>query len=291
MATADHADVPFVQALKYGKGRIDGPPLWIVWHTMQEHELGDTAERVARYFATLSDGRTVSAHYCVDNNSIIQCVRLADRAWTVGNSPGNNRGINVELAGFASQTPAQWADPYSEAMLSIACRIVSRDMAEYKIPNRWCTVDDLWSYRGGHTTHNDLRLAFGGTTHTDPGSGFPRQHILDLIKTGGVDVMTSEEHSWLAYTTWRLNYLAQLDEFGEVPGLGEETYPLSKAIKSIDTGVDTLLLRPPAEFTDEQLDVLATAIAEKLQPTLEAAADAGAETAIRRVLGSLDGLA
>lgn len=189
----DHPDVPFVQAKKFGVGRPDGPPLWIVWHTMEEEELPDTAERVARYFATLSDGRTVSSHYCVDADSIIQCVRLRDVAYTVGNRPGNYRGINVELAGRAAQTAAQWADTYSQAMLRRACTIVARDMRRYAIPNRWCTVENLRALRPGHTTHNDLRLAFGGTTHTDPGAGFPRQQVLALVAGGEDDDMFSDE--------------------------------------------------------------------------------------------------
>jgi hypothetical protein len=54
-------------------------------------------------------------------------------------------------------------------------------MRRFNIPNRWCTVDDLKARRAGHTTHNDLRLAFGGTTHTDPGAGFPRDHVIEIV--------------------------------------------------------------------------------------------------------------
>ena len=30
----DHPELNFVQASGYTKGRPDGPPLWIVWHSM-----------------------------------------------------------------------------------------------------------------------------------------------------------------------------------------------------------------------------------------------------------------
>mgnify|MGYP003454440245 CR=1 FL=1 len=189
----DHADIPFLQAEHYAKGRPDGPPLWIVWHTMEEDELADTAERVATFFAYNTGTRTVSAHYCADVDSIVQCVRLGDVAYTVGNRPGNYRGINIELAGRASQTAVQWADAYSQAMLKRMCVIVARDMARYSIPNRWCTVADLQARRPGHTTHNDLRVAFGGTTHTDPGTGFPRSQVLALVAGGQEDDVTPEE--------------------------------------------------------------------------------------------------
>jgi len=257
----DHADVPFVQALKYGEGRPDGPPIWIVWHTMEEHELGDTAERVANYFRTLPDGRTVSSHYCHDNNSSVQCVRLADRAWTVGNRPGNNRGINIELAGFASQRAEGWADAYSQAMLRRACAIAKRDMARFKIPNRWCSIDDLIARRGGHTTHNDLRLAFNVTTHTDPGASFPRQLVLDLVE--GTDVsLTGAQDDALA-EAWAVS-VALRDGTAVQPAGRDEGGAawLIEQVKGIRSVVDTIAARPTAT-----VDV--PALAAALQPLLK----------------------
>ena len=177
----DHPQLQFVQAAGYTKGRPDGPPLWIVWHDMEASEHSLRAESTAAYFANPTDGRSVSSTYCVDDNSVVQCVRLADSAWTVGNRPGNNRGINWELSGFARQTRAEWLDPFGIAMFARAAPIVAADMLRYNIPNRWCTVDDLLARRPGHTTHNDLRVAFGGTTHTDPGAGFPRDYVLEVV--------------------------------------------------------------------------------------------------------------
>jgi hypothetical protein len=271
MATGDHPDVPFVQAKKYGAGRLDGPPIWIVWHTMEEHEAGDTAERVANYFATLPDGRSVSAHYCCDNNSVVQCVLLADRAWTVGNTPGNNRGINVELAGFAAQSRAQWTDPYSLAMLSIACRIVARDMTEFAIPNRWCTVDDLKARRPGHTTHNDLRLAFGGTTHTDPGPNFPRDIVLDYIATGGTTVSSPVEEYTGGWLPQGIVSLADPIEIPEKASIGYKRNlvdsALAKALGRIEAKVDELLARPSVEVPPiDQAQVDAAVLAAMSNP-------------------------
>lgn len=182
MATSpDHPGLPFVQAKGYTKGRPDGPPLWIVWHDMEASEHSGRAESTALYFANPPDGRSVSSHYVVDNDSVVQCVRLADSAWTVGNRPGNNRGINWELSGFARQTCAEWLDGFGVAMFAQAAPIVAADMLRYGIPNRWCTIDDLIARRPGHTTHNDLRVAFNVTTHTDPGPGFPRDHVLKVV--------------------------------------------------------------------------------------------------------------
>jgi hypothetical protein len=188
----DWPDIPFLQAADYTPGRPDGPPLWIVVHTMEEEELSDTAEAVARYFASGSGDRSVSSHYTVDADSAVQCVRLGDVAWTVGNRAGNYRGINYELAGTASQTAAQWADAYSQSMLRRFAAIARRDMAKFGIPARWCSIDALKSRLPGLTTHNDLRVAFGGTTHTDPGPAFPFAQVLQMI-TGEDDMLTEQQ--------------------------------------------------------------------------------------------------
>jgi hypothetical protein len=205
MATGDHADIPFLQAEKYARGRPDGPPLWIVVHTMQEDELGDRAEAVANYFAFHTGSRSVSSHYTADSNSIVQCVRLADTAWTVGNRPGNNRGINWEFAGRAEQTKAQWADAYSQAMLRLAAPVIRRDMTRYSIPARWCTDADLRDRRPGLTTHAQLGLVFGGTTHWDPGPNFPFDGFLAMIEEDDMGYLawSNEDRDALARDVWR----------------------------------------------------------------------------------------
>ena len=83
----------------------------VVMHTMEIRERPDAAEICARWFATPVS--QVSAHYCVDANSVVQCVREKDIAWHARG--GNTSSVGVELAGFARQTSAEWADRYSTA--------------------------------------------------------------------------------------------------------------------------------------------------------------------------------
>lgn len=177
----DHPELSFVQAKTYAKGRPDGPPLWIVVHDMEASETRTRAENTANYFATLPDGRSVSSHYCVDNDSVVQCVKLADTAYTVGNRPGNYRGINWEFSGFASQTREQWLDQFGVDMFAQAAPYIRADAVKYDIPLVRRTVDELQAKLPGVTSHNDLRLAFGGTTHTDPGPNFPWDYFMDLL--------------------------------------------------------------------------------------------------------------
>src|SRR5574338_775805 len=147
----DHPSLDFVQAKEFGVGRAGESILWIVVHDMEAGESSDRAESTANYFATLPDGRVVSSHYTVDNNSVIQCVALKDTAYTVGNTPGNRRGINWELAGFARQTREEWLDSFGLAMFAQMAPIVRADAAVYNIPLQRRTVYELKAFRPGIT--------------------------------------------------------------------------------------------------------------------------------------------
>lgn len=187
-----------MQCKGYTKGRALGPPLWIVFHDMEASELPNRAESLAQYGATVPDGRQVSWHYAADSDSVVQCVRLADTAWTVGNV-GNQLGINWEFAGFAAQNRDQWLDAYGVAMLDKAIPIMVRDMRTYGIPARWLTDAEVKAKQKGLTTHDQLRRCFGGTTHTDPGKYFPADYVLDLIRQhlNGADGVTPAQEKQL----------------------------------------------------------------------------------------------
>jgi N-acetyl-anhydromuramyl-L-alanine amidase AmpD len=190
----DFPGVPFVQARYYSKGRT-GPLKWIVMHTMEAHETGTTAENTANYFANPGDGRTVSSHLCVDNNSVVQCVLEKDTAYTAGGNPGNPQGFNVEQAGFARQTRADWLDDYSMSMFYVEAPVLQDVALRYGIPFKYVNWEGLRAGQKGFTTHNDCRLAWGGTSHTDPGSNFPWDVFLPIVEGGGG--MTPQQWEWL----------------------------------------------------------------------------------------------
>lgn len=200
----DHPNIPFMQASGYSAGRPDGKPLWIVVHDMEASETLDRALSTARYFATGAGGRNVSSHYCVDGSEdgdgsdpLWQCVDLDDSAWTVGNRPGNMRGINWELAGFASQSGAQWLDPYGRRMFGRMAPVVQSDGDRFGIPLVRRSVAELEARKPGITSHNDLRLAFGVTTHTDPGPNFPWELFIETMR--GNEMPLSDKQAFKQY--------------------------------------------------------------------------------------------
>lgn len=152
----------------------------IVIHTAETPETLTSAEGVANYFATLPASHKVSAHYCIDANSIVQCVELADVAYC---APGaNHDGVHLELSGRASQTREQWLDAFSKKELELAAELVSLLVKRFRIPVVPLGPAELLGGRRGITTHRAVSQAFKRSTHWDPGNGFPMQLFLDRVR-------------------------------------------------------------------------------------------------------------
>jgi N-acetyl-anhydromuramyl-L-alanine amidase AmpD len=172
----------FIQAKNYTPANRTEPygVNVICLHTMETGELKKTAANVAAWFAG-PDAPMASAHFCVDDQEIIQCVHEKDIAW---HAPGANRyGIGIEHAGYAKQTPAEWHDDYSTRMLSLSARLVANICYRYNIPVVHLSVDDLKAGRRGICGHIDCTNAFSnGVGHWDPGPGFPYSEYLDKVR-------------------------------------------------------------------------------------------------------------
>jgi len=171
--------IPFIQAKFYtpvGGRRI----IWLVLHDMQAPNKGGTAAAVANYFATMDVPRSggASAHECIDNGTVIQCVQDGDVAWA---APGaNSLGYHFEMTGYAAQATNEWLDPYGHDMLAIASGRVRAKADEKGIPMVFRRAPDLTAGLPGITTHFECSKAFGGD-HWDPGPGFPIDYFISLV--------------------------------------------------------------------------------------------------------------
>jgi len=150
----------------------------IVIHSMEAPEKGETAENVARFFALPTT--KASAHLCIDNNSIVQCVKDNDIAAA---APGaNTDGVHLELAGFARQTEAEWLDAFGVLLLNNAAEAAGQYSLKYDIPVRRLTNDELRNPESkGIVSHAQVTEVFKKSTHTDPGKGFPWEFFLQRV--------------------------------------------------------------------------------------------------------------
>lgn len=168
----------FMQAVNYRPAlRKPGDVLWLVIHTMEASEASTTAGAVARWFAGKSGpAPRASAHRCFDDDSMVQCVRLEDVAYA---APGANLlGIQYEHAGYARQSAAEWADPFSRRMLERSAMWAACDAKEFGIPIRRIGATELRARQPGFCGHADVSKAFGKSSHYDPGQSFPWDRYL-----------------------------------------------------------------------------------------------------------------
>lgn len=179
--SVDFNHIPFVQAKQFTP--VTGTPRpirFIVMHSMESQEKGETAENVAAYFHTLTI--PASAHYCVDANSIVQCVQCKDVAY--GAPSLNRNGIHIELAGRARQKEAEWLDDYSKAMLELAAELCGKVLCpKFHIPVQWVKAEGLkQAATRGFTSHAEGSKAFHPSGHWDPGPSFPIEHFLERVR-------------------------------------------------------------------------------------------------------------
>jgi N-acetyl-anhydromuramyl-L-alanine amidase AmpD len=159
----------------------------VVFHDMEAPESMTTAENVAYYFKTTPT--KVSSHYCIDADTIVQCVDLEDVAWC---APGaNHNGIHLEHAGYAKQTRAEWLDPYSTAMMQLSAKLTAALCEKYGIPVKFCNATDLKNGKRGITTHAEVTLAYRRSTHTDPGPNWPRAQYIAWVQQATAELATA----------------------------------------------------------------------------------------------------
>jgi N-acetyl-anhydromuramyl-L-alanine amidase AmpD len=164
----------------------------IVIHTMESPEKPGTADNVARWFAgehaPTYPAPAASAHFCLDPDYLIQCVRTDDVAWGARGrySDGtyvNDAAIHVEHAGHANQTPVDWDDGRSRLILWRSAKLIRELAAIYDLPLVRVDVEGLRAGERGITGHVDISKAFHvGDSKWDPGPGFPWDRYVEMLR-------------------------------------------------------------------------------------------------------------
>lgn len=172
----DLSTIPFIPAKNFTKGRIKPIQLLVV-HSAECPKKDGAARGVANYFATTD--RQASAHFTVDDKEIIQSVQLEDTAWAAKNANAN--GVNIEHAGYAKQTEAEWLDDYGRAMLELSAQLAAELCKQFNIePVRAEFLSGVSPTvtKPGFCGHRDVPLH---GSHSDPGGGFPWSYYLARV--------------------------------------------------------------------------------------------------------------
>ena len=149
----------------------------VVMHDMEAPETGTTAESVANYFQ--HPDTESSAHLCIDNNSIIRCVHDKDIAYA---APGcNSDGLQIEMAGYGSQTRGQWLDFYGIGLLALASDAAAQYCLRHNLPPAHITNKQLEQGQRGIIGHYQASEVYKKSTHTDPGKDFPWDYFINSV--------------------------------------------------------------------------------------------------------------
>lgn len=162
-----------------------------------------TAEGEASYAKRRED--SVSSHYYVDNDSLLQSLDTSLRAYHAGSTIGNSQAIAYEITGTNGKSRSWWLANVAWPLLA---RQIAIDCREHDIEPQLLTVAEIKAgSKTGIITHDQMRQAWGGTTHDDPGPNFPLDHLLALVQAEMEDDMTPDQSRKLdnverILTTW-----------------------------------------------------------------------------------------
>jgi hypothetical protein len=146
--------------------------IWIVMHSAEAL----SAEGVARFFQSQSSRG--SAHITVDEDS---CQRSLPNSAIPWGAPGANaQGFHIEQCGYARWTRAEWME--HEKTLRRAAHKTALHCKKFGIPVRFVTSAALKRNLPGITTHVEVSRAFGGSSHWDPGKGWPRESFMAYVR-------------------------------------------------------------------------------------------------------------
>jgi len=134
-----------------------------------------TVESLGAWFA--SPSRQVSSHAGIDDVRIETYVPYDQAAWTC--RAANSISDNVELCGFAAWTREQWLGEHANMLVLLAQWLRERAAAR-GIPLRKLTPAQVAAGASGVCAHVDWTIGMKDGSHTDCGTGFPWDHVMEL---------------------------------------------------------------------------------------------------------------
>lgn len=205
-----------------------------------------SARAEARYAQVRTDG--VSTHFVVDGLEVIQLLDTGSKAGHAGSSTGNENSIAVEIVGTNDRDRSWWLNnvhwdstPGWPGLGQVLAAVIRSDLPGFQV--RRASIGEMKSTPrvSAFYSHDDMRLAWGGTTHTDPGSNFPWDKLFASVNmwlTGAPITMVQEDGMHCVHTPggsiWY--FPGTVDNLGK-PYVYGPPYP---AVSALQRGMPTI---------------------------------------------------
>lgn len=173
-------DISFLQAFSFGP-EFSLPAHIRVIHSTEGPMSRGNARALAgpNWFGGPKAG--TSAHDIFDPSEGVKMVPDNRVAWHVGPG-GNSFTRGSEHCAYTRYTREEWLSEAGQAMLDLSARYNAAAAKRDGVQPRWLSLTQLAHKESGFCTHNDIRLVFGGTTHSDPGPNFPYDWYMDRVR-------------------------------------------------------------------------------------------------------------
>lgn len=151
---------------------------WVLLHTDESvriaYGVAWTAKRLAEYQQSPSAGGS----YHVGIGRAGDTARINDdefSPWATGNR-NNFDAYHICLNGWARADRREWLS-YA-AQIEKTAQVIAHYCRKYSIPCRWVTGAEMARGIEGVADHNESRIAFGNTDHTDVGQNYPKDELI-----------------------------------------------------------------------------------------------------------------
>lgn len=170
--------IPYVQGVNSYSDQ-DGQKYGMAIHNTS-NDASDSGE--ASYATWRPDG--TSSHLYADSDSVTQSLDTARKAGHAGSTQGNENAIATEITGGNGMSRAWWLANVAWNLLGqVHAAIIRHHWPDGSFQVRRASVAEMRTnpkvkaYYG----HDDMRLAWGGTTHNDPGPNFPWDRLFAAV--------------------------------------------------------------------------------------------------------------
>lgn len=220
-------------------------------HTTENDPSAD-ANNVVDYQLKTQSG---SYHYMVDRRKLIFCNTDDWFTWSTANA-ANSNGLHLALVGWAADPArktkmlrADWLrEESNHGTLTRAAWQIARWCKTHNIPAVLVDAKGLRAGVKGISTHDSSRLAWGVTTHWDPGPDFPMDVLIQLVNAQlnppkDIPAMTNPLDQILTATDGTRHSAGDLIRYtdGRVYTLTETTIPeLKDQLDRIESKLDRL---------------------------------------------------